>query len=331
MEALLALLLGFPVILAGAELFTNAVEHVGAGLAVSEGVAGSLLAGIGTALPETAVPVLASLGRAHGDRPDIAVGAVFGAPLMLSTLTFGLMALFAGRARGFRAALVPERSGLRRDLDWFLGIFAMAAAGLFVPQGPWRPVLAALLVVAYGAYVVQTVGASVALREAGHGSRVRRPLHIDRLRGGRSGLRYVQLLLGLSLILGGAELFVRGVEGVGTMFHWPVLVLALVVVPIATELPEKVNSILWIRRGQDTLAFGNITGALVFQGSLLPALGLTLTPWQPRPVLLAVTIATLAGAAWVRWHAARARALHPVPLLANALLYAAIMVYFIHL
>jgi len=43
------------------------------------------------------------------------------------------------------------------------------------------------------------------------------------------------------------------------------LLLSLLVIPIATELPEKVNSILWIRKGKDTLAFGNITGALVFR------------------------------------------------------------------
>ena len=45
-------------------------------------------------------------------------------------------------------------------------------------------------------------------------------------------------------------------------------------IPIATELPEKVNSILWIRKRKDTLAFGNITGAMVFQGTLLPAIGI---------------------------------------------------------
>ena len=75
------------------------------------------------------------------------------------------------------------------------------------------------------------------------------------------------------------------------------LVLSLLIIPVATELPEKVNSILWIRRGRDTLAFGNITGAMVFQGSLLPALGIALTSWAPRPeVLWGVGITLLAAA-----------------------------------
>ena len=41
--------------------------------------------------------------------------------------------------------------------------------------------------------------------------------------------------------------------------------LALVIAPIATELPEKFNSVIWVRQGKDTLAMGNITGAMVFQ------------------------------------------------------------------
>ncbi|MDA8390790.1 MAG: sodium:calcium antiporter [Gammaproteobacteria bacterium] len=329
-EAFVALLMGFPLILGGAELFTNAIEHVAMRLAVSEGVAGSLLAAVGTALPETAVPVLASFGQAHGSRPEVAVGAVFGAPLMLSTLTFGLMAFFAGRARGFGARLQPERSGLRRDLNWFLCVFALATAGLFVPPGDDRRVLALILVGAYALYAARTVAASAALLESGHGSRAHMPLHLARgLFRPWPGLHYLQLLIGLVLILGGAELFVGGVEGVGAQLHWPVLILSLVVVPIATELPEKINSILWIRRRHDTLAFGNITGALVFQGSLLPALGLTLTPWRPTPVLLAVVAATLAAAAWLRWHVRGKRPLRLWIFSANALLYAAIMVYFI--
>jgi len=72
------------------------------------------------------------------------------------------------------------------------------------------------------------------------------------------------------------------------------------IIPIATELPEKVNSILWIRKHKDTLAFGNITGAMVFQGTLLPAIGIMLTPWDPRPEVLAGVLITFSSALWLR-------------------------------
>ena len=79
------------------------------------------------------------------------------------------------------------------------------------------------------------------------------------------------------------------------------LLVSLLIVPIATELPEKVNSILWIRRRKDTLAFGNLTGAMVFQGTLLPAIGVLLTPWEPRPEVLAGVVITLVAALWLRY------------------------------
>jgi cation:H+ antiporter len=84
----------------------------------------------------------------------------------------------------------------------------------------------------------------------------------------------------------GAKGFVHGIESLSNLINISALVLSLLIIPVATELPEKVNSIIWIRRGRDTLAFGNITGAMVFQGSLLPALGILLTPWVPNEVIL---------------------------------------------
>ncbi len=93
-----------------------------------------------------------------------------------------------------------------------------------------------------------------------------------------------------------------GVDGVAGLLGISALLLSLLIIPIATELPEKVNSILWIRREKDTLAFGNITGAMVFQGNLLPATGIALTPWQARIDVLSGVLVTLAAAGWLRLH-----------------------------
>jgi len=326
MDGILILFVALPIILLGAELFTNAIEHVGMVFGVSEGVTGSLLAAIGTALPETAVPVLASFHSGAGER--VAVGAVLGAPLMLSTLTMAVVGMAAFLSRGFAAPLTPERCGLRRDLTWFLGVFALALAGLFLPLGLMRYILAAILVAAYLAYVVVTVRASSGLVALGHGTTVKNGLHLTRLRLKRlPGLRYVQLGLGLLFILGGAQLFVVGIERLGGFLDVSVLTLALVVVPIATELPEKINSVLWIRRRQDTLAFGNVTGALVFQGSLLPALGLTLTPWRATPVLVTSMLVTMAAAGFLRVRAARTADIRVHHLLVCGLLYVAFLGY----
>jgi cation:H+ antiporter len=130
----------------------------------------------------------------------------------------------------------------------------------------------------------------------------------------------VQLLLGLGLLIYGAHGFIAHVEGVAAIIGISALLLSLLIIPIATELPEKVNSILWIRKGKDTLAFGNITGAMVFQGTLLPAIGIMLTPWEAKPEVVWGIAITLIAAIWMRFLVAKGdmRVWH---LLVNGVMY----------
>ncbi|RFU47060.1 sodium:calcium antiporter [Paraburkholderia sp. DHOC27] len=321
----LELILMLAIILVAAEVFTNALEHLGERLKISEGVTGSLFAAVGTALPETMVPLLALAGGTSSQRvnEEIGVGAILGAPLMLATLTTFLMTLAILRTRGLRGVVKPERSGLTRDLNYFLAAFGLAALAMFVPHDDWyvRALFSAVLVGLYVLYVVMTFRASEKLVESGHGTEAPGTMLLARLGVPVNlGTIIVQLALGVALLVGGAKGFIHGVEGVSHALGISALLLSLIIIPIATELPEKVNSILWIRRGKDTLAFGNISGAMVFQGTLLPAIGILLTPWEPRVEVLTGVVITLVAAAWLRFNA-RARGLAVGALLVNGVLY----------
>jgi cation:H+ antiporter len=300
-EILIALL----VILAAAEIFTNALEHAGERLNISEGVTGSLFAAVATAMPETMVPILALFaGTANAElNADIGVGAILGAPLMLSTLSLFLMGCSVVRQRGWAGRLHPEPNGLRRDLSYFLAAFALAALALFVPRSvPFvHASLALALVVLYFFYVMVTMRASSQLVNDGHGTEAHAELFLCRLGlPDRWPVIVAQLLGGFALLVAGAKGFIHAIEQLSAVIGISALVLSLLIIPIATELPEKVNSILWIRRRKDTLAFGNITGAMVFQGTLLPAIGITLTPWSPQPAVLAGIAVTFIAAFWLR-------------------------------
>ncbi|OGI44342.1 MAG: sodium:proton exchanger [Candidatus Muproteobacteria bacterium RIFCSPHIGHO2_01_FULL_65_16] len=328
------LLTALVIILIGAETFTNALEHLGERLKISEGVTGSIFAAVGTALPETMVPVVAILTSAGTQqvREEVGVGAIIGAPLMLSTLTMFLMAAFAAHRRGWADHFHPERDGLRRDLSWFLLAFGVSTAAIFIPHHvtSMRALLAIALVLIYFIYLMLTVRASARLVSDGHGTEADNPLFLTRLLG-RFGLRenmpviLAQLAVGLALIILGAHGFVQGVQELSAWLGISALVLSLLIIPVATELPEKVNSILWIRRRRDTLAFGNITGAMVFQGSLLPAIGIMLTPWEPRPEVLAGMILTLLASGYLLAMLRRG-GLRPYHLIVNGLCYAAYLI-----
>jgi cation:H+ antiporter len=323
------LLVALLVILIGAETFTNALEHLGERLKISEGVTGSIFAAVGTALPETMVPVVAILSTVSTQqvREEVGVGAILGAPLMLSTLTLCLMALFAIHKRGWSTELHPERTGLRRDLSWFLLAYGLSTVAIFIPHtSMWvRAMIALSLVLVYFIYLMLTIRASAKLVADGHGTAASEPLFLVRLFG-RIGVPenmftiLLQLALGLTLIIFGAHGFVQGVEQLSVWLGISALVLSMLIVPVATELPEKVNSILWIRKRKDTLAFGNITGAMVFQGSLLPALGIMLTPWEPRQEILAGVLLTLLASSYLLLMARRGH-LRPVHLFFNGLCY----------
>jgi cation:H+ antiporter len=299
------LILMLLVILIAAEVFTNALEHMGERLGISEGVTGSLFAAVGTAMPESMVPLLAffaGTGDAVVDT-EIGVGAILGAPLMLSTLSLCLMGLAVSRQRGFKGIIAPERSGLTRDLNFFLLAFGIAAAALFIPrQYAGTHVLVAILLPSiYFIYVLLTLRVSAQLVKDGHGTEAHHDLFLSRVgMPDNWWVLFAQLALGLGLLIGGAKGFIHGVESTAHHLGVSALLLSLLIVPIATELPEKVNSILWIRRRKDTLAFGNITGAMVFQGSVLPAIGLLLAPWEPREEILYGVAVTCVAALWLR-------------------------------
>src|SRR5574340_353640 len=319
------LLLMLLVILIAAEVFTNALEHLGERLKISEGVTGSLFAAVGTALPETMVPLLAIFAGTADTHlnEEIGVGAILGAPLMLSPLSLFLMSLAVLKKRSLQGHLAPERSGLTRDLNFFLFAFSLSAVALFVPHEVpiIRVTLAIAMVLIYFVYILLTLRASASLVKDGHATEAGGRMLLTRI-GLPENMPVIlaQLALGLALLVAGAKGFILGVEGASTLLGISPLVLSLLIIPIATELPEKVNSILWIRRHKDTLAFGNITGAMVFQGTLLPAIGIMLTPWVPQREVLAGIVITLLAALWLRLILSRGQ-LQVWHLAANGLLY----------
>lgn len=278
----LCLLVALVAIVAAAELFTNGVEWLGQRLQLSEGVVGSVLAAVGTALPETLIPFVAVIffGQKEGG-VDVGIGAIAGAPFMLSTLTLGLCGLTvvlmskAGKRSG---ELNVNRVVIARDLKFFIGAYTIAMlATLATDLEMVRWLIAICLCLIYPVYVVKTFTHEGEVGEAPDS------LHLDRiLKMGSNRLMLIvpQIVLGLAGIIGGAFIFVDHCDDLAHDLGFHPLVLSLIISPIATELPEKINSILWARAGKDTLAVANISGALVFQSCFPAAFGIAFTKWD---------------------------------------------------
>jgi cation:H+ antiporter len=273
------------VILFGAELFTNGIEWMGRKLGLGEGAVGSVLAAVGTALPETLIPIIAIVFATAEGSHEVGVGAILGAPFMLSTLAMfvtgmGVIAFRARRATG--TALAVDTGVLAYDLRYFFVGYALAIGAAFLPAdlaiGRW--IIAIVLIGLYAWYVKGHL-----LAEAGEEAEELAPLRMHRLdviahrldpHDPRLRVIGVQVLAALGLIIIGAVFFIEAVNNVAHALGVSEVLLALVIAPIATELPEKFNSIIWVRQNKDTLALGNITGAMVFQSAIPTVFGLVL-------------------------------------------------------
>lgn len=282
---ILLLVVSFVVILAGSELFTNGIEWFGHKLELSEGAIGSVLAAVGTALPETMVPLMAILFGGGIAASEVGVGAILGAPFMLATLTMFVTGSAVYLLRGRRengTSLAVDVGVLAHDMSYFAIGYSIAIGAAFLPvEFEWpRRLVAVGLLFMYGYYVWGHLQADAAEHEG------LEPLRFHRLdrrapqhpHPPRLHIVTIQVVFALACIIGGAYGFVGAVTDLAHSLGVNGTLLALLIAPIATELPEKLNSVIWVRRGKDTLAMGNVTGAMVFQSAIPTSVGLLLAP-----------------------------------------------------
>jgi cation:H+ antiporter len=288
------------------EWFVNAVEWLGARLKVGRTAVGTILAAFGTALPESVVTLVAVTTGATEDAKDIGVGAAMGGPLVLATLAYGVTgAMLLLRHRRQRVLVTPggspagpdlgDESDLRRlarDQSWFLPIF-IVKVGLGLVAFAFKPALGLLFFAAYAVYFWREI------RSGAGGEPDEDELEPLRFRPGAASpptwLVVAQTLATLVVIFVASQLFVHQLDAVGPVLGLPATVTALLLSPVATELPEIMNAVIWVRQGKTKLALANISGAMMIQATVPSGLGLLFTRWRFDGPLLWSGLVTMAA------------------------------------
>lgn len=292
------LLLGSAVVIyLSCEYFVNGVEWVGHQFGVSKNATGTVLAAFGTALPESVVTFVAVVFGHSPAQKEIGVGAAIGGPLVLATIAYAVVGgvfLLNRHAAGqsFLPASANER--LIHDQKWFMSIFIFKAV-LGVVAFAIKPWLGVLFLLAYAAYVRQEMMAD---GDAGSAHDLE-PLKI-RPRDALPAKMWPLLQTGAALIVIflSSQVFVHQIDAIGPWLGLPPQLVALLLSPIATELPEILNAVIWVRQGKQTLALANISGAMMIQATIPSALGLMFTPWMLQHALVwaaVVTMLSIAG------------------------------------
>jgi cation:H+ antiporter len=323
----LLFLVSVAVTLGACTLFTNAIEWLGKRFNLSEGAIGGVLAAIGTTLPETSIPVIAIFFGSSRAEVEVGLGAILGAPFMLTTLVIPILAIllmvYAGLGKRTAAFRLNYRD-VRGDLFFFVAAYSLALACAFVPSRSMHIVAAIGLISLYLYYV--KLKFSETDEEGSEGGL--EPLLFARKAATPSfGLIGLQAILGLAGLALGAHLFVLAAETIAGALSISPLILALLVAPLATELPEMSNSFLWLYRKKDRLAIGNVTGAIVFQGTIPVSIGLLGTDWTLTPTALITMVLAVAAATFLLAQAAWGAFWRPWLLSGSAILYIGYVVY----
>jgi cation:H+ antiporter len=326
------LIAGLAVILLSCEVFTNGIEWLGRRLGLAETATGSVLAAVGTAMPETIVPLIAIFLGTASQGEEIGEGAILGAPFMLGTLAMfiGGIAVWYGFKRGHREPhLKLRRDHAERDMKYFMVAYSLALlTGIIGLDKNLRSSYinygaAMILLLAYGFYLNRTLR-----DEAKEKDNTCPALYMCRLtkvdpEEGRLGLTLIvlQVLASLIGIIVGAKIFVNEVQDISLAVGLSPIILSFLIAPIATELPEKFNSVIWYMRSKDTLAFGNITGAMVFQSSIPVSIGLLFTSWQLEPINIASIVVAMGSSFWLFFSIRRNNCISYRVMLASGSLY----------
>lgn len=301
------------------EYFVNGIEWLGRKLKLGATATGTVLAAFGTALPESAVTFVAVIFGKSPEARDIGVGAAMGGPLVLATIAYAVVgvALWLNHRRLQRTDRLVrvDHQRLARDQSWFLAIFAVKV-GLGLVAFALKPLLGVLFLLAYALYVWREMRSDDSAPE----EETLEPLKL-RPQQAEPAMRWVlmQTVSALVVIAAASRVFVGQLEAIGEAFALPPHLVALVLSPVATELPETLNALIWVRQGKERLALANISGAMMIQATIPSALAIFATPWLFDTTLIVSGVITAAAIVYLWWLFRRghvdARRLLPVGLL----------------
>lgn len=319
-------------ILLSCEVFVNGIEWLGCRLGLAESATGSILAAVGTAMPETIIPLVAIFLGSAEEGEKIGEGAILGAPFMLGTLAMfvgGVSIWLACRSGRRKECLVLKSGHAERDLRFFIMMYMVAlCCGLLSLQDSFDHRLinygaACVLVFAYIVYVRQLLKEDADMDEQSCPALyLGRVLRVAPAKNGFGmSLIAIQVVGALIGIILGARYFVEEIEAISSTVGVSPMILAFLIAPVATELPEKFNSIIWYWRGKDTLALGNITGAMVFQSSFPVSIGLLFTKWSLEPINIVSIAIALVAASWIYYSVKVKKRVEYKTLMASGSLY----------
>lgn len=267
----LILLIGFALLIKGADYFVEGAAGIAKVLKVPSLLIGLTIVAFGTSSPEAAVSISAAMKGSAG----IALGNVLGSNLFNITFIIGLSAAIF--------PLTVEKQTLRKEIPLTL---LAGAALLFLamdralsgttPEALTRGdgMVLLLLFALFLYYIFEVVENS------------RESMEVETYHNVRDmKLNLLYTLAGLAGIIGGGELVVRSSTQIALAFGLSETLVGLTIVAVGTSLPELITSVVASLKRQSDIAVGNIVGSNIFNVLFILGISSVLSPIPFSPEL----------------------------------------------
>lgn len=265
---LLALLAAIVAAALGGSAFVEGVVGVAAWLRLPRALVATTLAAFATSSPELAVSTLAALSG----QPEIGLGDALGSNIVNVGLLLGTALLFG--------AMPARLSDIRRDM--VMAVAAPLFTLVLALDGRLSRADGLLLLAMFGLWL-----AAIARQASAH----RRQPAADGLPPVRPLRAWLQLVVGLALLVAAGRLFVSGASGIAAGLGVHPYVIGATVVAAGTSLPELVTVLLSRLRGHDDVGLGTLLGSNLFNGLAVVGIAASLHPIRVPPGEIAVTLA----------------------------------------
>jgi len=282
------LLVGFVLLVKGADFFVDGASGIAAKLKVSSFIIGLTVVALGTSAPEAAVSIIGGIKASMGDSSGASVimGNVLGSNMLNILLILGISALIA--------KIPVEKSSRYIEIPFLIGITLLFILLGDIGDGfAWYDGLILLLLYAlFMTYTIvmakrnkpvlmeQSISATASAEQSAAAPREGFFGFIDKIKEKYESLKdktwflIVITIVGLGMVVGGAQLVVDGATYIARdVLKIPTSIVALTVVAFGTSLPELVTSVSAARKGDMGLATGNIIGSNIANILFVAGLG----------------------------------------------------------
>jgi cation:H+ antiporter len=277
MEPLLLLVASVAAVFLSSLLFVNAIEYASHMMKWPHSFTGAIVSPLFTSIPESIIFVVAVFVRRGVTGSEIGLGLIFGEPFMISSIAYFLIfvsMMVSALAAGRRLAGFAVDRTLRIPFFFVLLLFPLTLIPGIFDAVPVRYATGAFFLALYAVYV-----SSVRKQGSFEPSDVPdRPYF--KMFGDSNGLVLLQLIVSAILLYYGAGLMVSAISGISTASGISALAVSILIIPVATAIPETLSAMIWAYRGKNSLAIGSVVGEKVLYATFYPGIAMFLVPWD---------------------------------------------------